>query len=332
LLSPREKIVPVQAISPLIALSFERDWNRREMFPFVEFEGAAAAAGQYVSYSEAREAFARARRRLGEGFAIDYARRKSLAFLGIVGLGMMVQPTVGAALRFALQFHALAGSVLALEWEAAGEEVSIAAADLIGDRDLLSFWHVDHLVTIASVLMQLPGDRVRPLRLEFEQELPADMRRALAFAVERPVVSPAERTRLVYSAGALATPLRFPDLAAGAQWRLTAEREQAALVRAGVESPISRMVSADGKLVGRRDVARRLGVSERSLDRLLAREGVRFSELAEARRLELAKSLLGAGRTVDETAERVGYSDARAFRRAFKRLAGVSPIDFKTSA
>ena len=324
--------MPVQATSPLIALSSERSWDRREMFPFVEFEGAAAASGQYVSYSEAREAFARAHRRLGEGFGVDYARRKSLAFLGVVGLGMMVQPTVGDALRFALDFHALAGSLLALEWEATGEEVSIVAADMIGDPDLLSFWHVDHLVTIAHLLMQLPGDTVRPLRLEFEPQLAPDTRRALAFALQRPIISPAERTRLVYRASALETPLGFPDLAAGAQWRMTAEREQAALARAGVESPLSRIVSAEGRLVGRRDVARRLGVSERSLDRLLAREGVRFSELTETRRLELAKSLLLAGRTVDEAAERIGYSDARAFRRAFKRMAGVSPIDFKTSA
>ena len=301
------------------------------MFPFVEFEGVAAASGQYVSYSEAREPFARARWRLGEGFAIDYARRKSLAFLGVVGLGMMVQPTVGAALGFALHFHGLAGSVLALELEAAGEEVSIVAADMIGDQDLLRFWHVDHLVTIAHLLMQLPGGTVRPLRLEFEQELPPDTRRALAFTLQRPVVSPAHRTRLVYSAASLETPLGYPDLAAGAQWRMTAEREQAALSRASVDSPLSRMISAEGKLVSRRDVARRLGVSERSVDRLLAREGVRFSELTEARRLELAKSLLSAGSTVDEAAERVGYSDARAFRRAFKRMAGIRPIDFKTS-
>ncbi len=269
-LSPREKIVPVQAISPLLALSSERGWDRREMFPFVAFDGAVAAPGQYVSYGEARELFARARRRLGESFAIDYARRKSLAFLGVVGLGMMVQPTVGAALGFALHFHALAGSLLALEWEAAGDEVSVVAADRIGDQDLLPFWHVDHLVTIAHVLMQLPGAAVRPLRLEFERDLPSDMRRKLVFALQCPVISPAERTRGVYGAAALETPLAFPDLAAGAQWRMIAEREQGALVHANAESPLIRIVSAEGRLVSRRDVARRLGV-QRTVARPAAR-------------------------------------------------------------
>ena len=88
------------------------------MFPFVAFEDATAVVpGQALAYADCHEAFLRARRRLGETFAVDYAARKSLAFLGVVGLGMLVQPTVGAALRFLLEYRSLAGSVLELEWE-----------------------------------------------------------------------------------------------------------------------------------------------------------------------------------------------------------------------
>ena len=72
-------------------------------------------------------------------------------------------------------------------------------------------------------------------------------------------------------------------------------------------------------------MSEKLGISERSLDRLLAREGVRFSELAGLQRLEKAKSALRRGETVDRAAEITGYSDARSFRRAFQKATGLSP-------
>ena len=325
--------MPIHAVSPLIALSFEHGWDTREMFPFVDFDDEATAApGQYVSYNEAREAFLRARRRLGSVFAVDYACRKSLAFLGVVGLSMLVQTTLGAALRLLLDFQALAGSVLSLEFEAAGAEASIVAFDLTGDAELGPFWRIDHLTTVANLLGQLPCEQARPLRIELEGPLSEETQRRIAQHLGCAAIDSADRSRLVYSRKALESPLRFPDRAAAARWRHAAERELAALPPPDARSRVQRLVSEEGRLIGRREVSQKLGVSERSLDRLLAREGVRFSELAEIQRLERAKALLRAGRTVEDVAEALGYSDARSFRRAFQRGAGLSPVAFKQIA
>ena len=73
-------------------------------------------------------------------------------------------------------------------------------------------------------------------------------------------------------------------------------------------------------------VAARLHLSARSLQRRLADEGNSFSELLDATRLELARSYLEAGtHTVGEVTFLLGYSDASAFSRAFKRWTGVAP-------
>ncbi len=333
ILPAREKIVPVRAISPLIALSFEHGWDAREMFPFIDFQGEATAApGQYLSYNDGREAFLKAQRRLGSVFAVDYACRKSLAFLGVVGLGMLVQATLGAALRFLLDFQALAGVVHGLELEVADAEASIVAFDLTDDAELAPFWRVDHLTTVANLLGQLPCEQARPIRIELDGRLSEDARRRIAQHLGCVVVDSADRSRLVYSRKALESPLRFPDRAAAALWRHAAERELAALPPPDARSRVQRLVSEEGRLIGRREVSRKLGVSERSLDRLLAREGMRFSELTETRRLERAKALLRGGRTVEDVAEAVGYSDARSFRRAFQRGAGLTPVAFKQTA
>jgi AraC-like DNA-binding protein len=73
-------------------------------------------------------------------------------------------------------------------------------------------------------------------------------------------------------------------------------------------------------------VAEELGVGERTLQRYLRSEGSSFGDaLAQARR-RLADQYLGDGdRTVAEIAELLGYSDARAFSRAFRRWTGTTP-------
>ena len=329
--SAHDRIVPLQVMSPLLALTLERGWNPREIFPFAEFrDGQPADAGRRFSYWEARQAYLRAGHRIGETFAVEYAFRKSLATLGLVGLGMMVHATVEAALRFALDYQALAGAVLRLDMETHGEETAIVAYDLYQDDELRQFWRLDHLLTVAHMLRQLPGEPEGPVRFEIEGPLGGDAKDALKKLIDAHVVDGAARSCIVYRTEDLKAPLRFPDAAAARMWRETADRELAAIGRTDAQSLVQRLDARNARLTGRRELADELGISERSLDRLLAREGVRFSEFVGSQRLERAKRALRSGATVERVAELTGYSDARSFRRAFQTAAGMTPAEFKS--
>jgi AraC-like DNA-binding protein len=79
-----------------------------------------------------------------------------------------------------------------------------------------------------------------------------------------------------------------------------------------------------------RDVARRLAVAPRTLQRRLAAEGVTYQELVDDTRREAAERLLvDASLAVAEIAYLLGFSEPSAFHRAFKRWAGVTPQDFR---
>ena len=79
-------------------------------------------------------------------------------------------------------------------------------------------------------------------------------------------------------------------------------------------------------------VARRLGMSARTLQRRLEEEGVRFSELLDRVREERAKTwLLDRSLSLTDVASRLGFADIATFSRAFKRWTGKPPGTWRRS-
>jgi AraC-like DNA-binding protein len=74
------------------------------------------------------------------------------------------------------------------------------------------------------------------------------------------------------------------------------------------------------------EIARDLGVSQRTLARRLAVEGATFSEVLEGLRGDLARQYLAdEGLTVSQVAWLLGYQEISAFTHAFKRWTGMTP-------
>ena len=76
--------------------------------------------------------------------------------------------------------------------------------------------------------------------------------------------------------------------------------------------------------------ARALGLSERSLRRRLAAEGVSYRALVQASLEETACTMLRNPRcTIQEVAHAIGFADVTAFHRAFKRWLGLTPHEYR---
>jgi transcriptional regulator GlxA family with amidase domain len=79
------------------------------------------------------------------------------------------------------------------------------------------------------------------------------------------------------------------------------------------------------------ELVRRSGLPKRTFDRRF-RAATGYSPLAyvQALRIEEAKHLLETGsQPVEEIAQEVGYADLASFRRLFRRIAGMSPGDYR---
>jgi AraC-like DNA-binding protein len=78
------------------------------------------------------------------------------------------------------------------------------------------------------------------------------------------------------------------------------------------------------------DVAQRLSMSSRTLQRRFAEYGMTYDRLLDQTRYGLGMSYLRQPRlTVSEIAFLLGYTDISAFSRAFVRWAGLTPGQYR---
>ena len=80
----------------------------------------------------------------------------------------------------------------------------------------------------------------------------------------------------------------------------------------------------------REALAQRLAISVRSLTRKLEQEGVRFKALQSQVRIEVAQQLLAStDRPLATVARQAGFQSEAGFSRAFRKLTGVGPLQFR---
>jgi AraC-like DNA-binding protein len=140
------------------------------------------------------------------------------------------------------------------------------------------------------------------------------------------------------------TGLSFPrDLLDRPQ--LHRHRELSAVLRLQAERDLSRisggiddaerlrqylMVQRPSRMPDMKTAARDMGVSARSLRRKLGQKGLSYRAIVQSVREALAAQMLGdPNKTIQEVAHALGFSDAPAFHRAFKRWKGATPGTFQ---
>jgi len=97
----------------------------------------------------------------------------------------------------------------------------------------------------------------------------------------------------------------------------------------GVDSYIEENLS---EKISFEELASQLAVSRRNFDRRFIRAtGNTPVEYLQRVKVEVAKKTLEQGRkTIFETMNEVGYTDDKAFREVFRKITGLSPLDYRS--
>lgn len=82
--------------------------------------------------------------------------------------------------------------------------------------------------------------------------------------------------------------------------------------------------------IGLENAARQTGLSTKTLKRKLLQDNTRYSEILDQLRFELAQSkLAGTKKTTRAIAKELGYQHQANFTRAFKRMCGITPQEYR---
>ncbi len=133
---------------------------------------------------------------------------------------------------------------------------------------------------------------------------------------------------LAFPARLLQLPVHAGDIAAAASGPAVPREPAPCSAHRRISSAICRRVG-QGPFT-QADIAADLGISDRSLRRLLDPQGLTFRTVLEQARLAYAVwALRQTALPVGEIAWRLGYDDQGAFARAFRRASGTSPSRFR---
>ncbi len=184
---------------------------------------------------------------------------------------------------------------------------------------------------IVSLLRQVAERSVDLAMVSFRHGAPADVAAHRAhFGCE--VRFDAGVDALHFSAEALGVPMRLGDegLSAFLMSQLDAlrrSRDEGSFVLRVRRAVTDALCKGPPR---KSQIARLLGMSERTLQRHLAEHGRSFQDVVTEVRREVAESLLTTTRSsLSEVAFLTGFSDQSAFQRAFKGWTGQTPYGFR---
>jgi AraC-like DNA-binding protein len=257
----------------------------------------------------------------------------SISKFGALGFAALSSPTLRDAIQIGVRFVPLITTICRLQLQVEGAKARIELEELHPFGAIRDFIACVVLVALGRLGEALTG---RPLAGELEYAFPEPA----YFARFPPGDSVRVRFdqphhRLVFDAAYLELAVVTADPAAYRTARelcerLLVEREPGALL---VQRVTRALFAADGRgFQTSVQVARGLGMAERTLKRRLAEQGTSYSELLDRQRQTRALELLRTEASVEEIAERLGYSDAANFTRAFRRWTGKSPRTLRKAA
>jgi AraC-like DNA-binding protein len=194
--------------------------------------------------------------------------------------------------------------------------------------------NLDPEYTIALAVLHLRREAARALRFEYVSlTREPDDRAAFEEALGCPVRVSASWSGFALSAEAWHLPLRRRDPVLQGVLESHAAEVLARIpsgddVVTELRRILARRVAGGDTRVSA--VARDLATSVRTLQRRLAETGLSYQELLDRSRCEAAeRHLRDPSLSISEIAWLLGYSEASAFHRAFRRWQGVSPQAFR---
>lgn len=263
-------------------------------------------------------------------FGLLVGQRATILSLGIVGRLMQHSHTVGDALQALVTNSSIhnrgAASSLVVSngmaiFTCSAYQPSVGSADQISDAALAA---------ATNVLKTLNGTDWRPTEVFLPRAAPASLK-PYRLHFQAPVRFNHEAATLLFPADHLERRIAGADpmLRTILEDRIRLMRDRSG---SGFSDDLRRLLRTQitSKRCSAIEVAGLLDMHRRTLNRRLKRGGLGFRTMTNEVRFEIARQLLEDTQvSLTEIAAVLGYSEASAFTRAFRRWSGQTPISWR---
>ncbi|MET3615647.1 AraC-like DNA-binding protein [Rhizobium aquaticum] len=287
-----------------------------------------ADPGCRISFRQGREIVLRALSMTkGRALGLETGIREKITSVGLVGYAMLTAATIGDAVNIGLALQKDTGSMLEFDKKDVAEGVAYTAASRFHDPDIYAFLIEEAFASFMGIGRELAGEAFRPLRIDLAYPPPpyaAEYARIFCCDVrfgqlENAFICDARWYEMPIAS---ADPFSHRQLLEFLAYTRTRNREAVEIIEQ-VERALRQNLAGRNNIG---DVAKELGMSERSLRRRLAESGVSFQTLLDGLRKGRALELLANPMmSIEQIAHAVGFTDPHNFRRAFRRWTGTTP-------
>ena len=262
---------------------------------------------------------------------LEAGSRFHLTSFGFWGFALVSSPTLGAAIRLALQYLDLTYAWSHFDLRRTGDEARLVLTAPDVPEPLRRFTIERDLAVTATLQQELFSAQIQVRRLVLSFP-PADPERYEQILRITPEFD-GDETFLSMDAALLDLPMPQANAHAQAlaqeQCREWLDRSSARTGAAGRVRDL--LLARPGDPPTAEHVARELAMSSRTLRERLAAERTSYRELLDEIRERLAEEMLTEGLTVAQAAERLGYQEVSSFSHAFRRWKGMGPRAYRTT-
>ena len=266
-----------------------------------------------------------------KGLGLLIGERETIASIGLVGYAMMTSPTLGAATSLGMTQQKFTGSMLEFEMQQDERFVSVRASNRFHEPDIQMFLVEEAFASFLQIARGLVGNSFVPQRIDLNYPAPeyaAEYQRVFQCPIRFGQPSNAFFTDIDWVSRPLLTydPLSHRQALEFMEIGFSREREKIDLFES-VERAVRQNLR---ELPTFSEIAKKLCLSERTLRRRLADNGVSYQELLDSVRKHRALEMLANPRlSIEQVAFEVGFCDSHNFRRAFKRWTGNTPSEMR---
>ena len=267
-----------------------------------------------------------------DDFGLRMAGARTLSFLGPVNLAMRDASTLRDALGAASRYLPLHHQGVSLSLEEMGD-AAFWKMEVLGGHDSLTRHSAQVGIGVMHrVIRELLGGAWRPRPVWFSHSAPASISSYRSMFGSR-VEFGGDCSGILLEASDLDAPLPAADPMMA---RHVKQYLEPMLARANVTlSEKARQLAYDLLPSGRcfvEQLAERLDMNPRTLQRHLATDGETFSSIVDAVRIELAQRYVeDESRSLSEVSDSLGFSELSSFSRWFRGKFAASPMIWRAS-